>query len=129
MTPRSAAVPARAEMALRVAEGLGPVDEAEVVIVAVDGRELMAHARPVRIHLFGEDHRDRGDDRLAHLGAVDAEGDGAVGGDLDPRVQCDGRGSGGSEVRRGVPVIQAAAPVTDEQGAAGGEAGDDQGTA
>ena len=120
---------ARGDVALRVAERLRAVDEAEVVVVAVDRREFVAHARPVGVHFLGEDHRDRGDDRLAHLGTVDAEGDRAVGRDLDPGVQGDELWRARAELGGGVAVVEPVAGIAHEERAAGHQAGDDQGAA
>ena len=80
-----------------------------------------AHARPVGVELFGQQHRQRGLHALAELEPVDGDGDGAVGRDLHEgrgllrRLQrgFGGRGRGGQ--RRGQHTEREAAAAGELQ--------------
>ena len=101
-----------------------------VAQVAVGVGELGLDLRPVDVELLGDQHRDRGDAALALLGVRDAQGDGAVLVDHDPRIDFDADGGR----RRLRPRTDARGQgnghvEAEHQSAAGGNRGPDEGTA
>ena len=67
-----------------MADHLNAVDR--IGIDRVRRRELGDDARPVGVHLVGQDHRQRRVDALPELQAVDLNDDGSVRPDVDERV-------------------------------------------
>ena len=101
-----------------------------VAQVPVGVGELGLDLRPVDVELLGDQHRDRGDAALAHLGVRDADGDGAVLVDHEPGVDLGAaRGRGRLRPRtdargQGIGHVEA-----EHQPAAGGDRGLEEGTA
>jgi hypothetical protein len=76
----------------------------QLVVECVAGRrEFDLDAREAHAELLGDEHRQRGEDALAHLRAVAEKGDAVVGADPQPRVRLDVAG-----FARGLRALRAA---------------------
>ena len=107
-------------------EGQRVDDAGEVVVDGVDGRGLDAHAGPVGVQLFGQDHRQPGVDALAHFALGHDHGDEVVGADLDPAVEGHlARRCGQRQAGRQTLARRQQAPADGERGAGAQRAEDE----
>ncbi len=114
---------------IRVTERPAVLENAEVVVVAIDRREFEARSRPVRIEFLDENLREARRDALAHLGAMDSADDIAVTVDLDPRVHRERRSPARGEFRRRVAIVEAPGAVCEGQATAGRGTGQNESAA
>ena len=101
-------------------EGQCVDDAGDVVVDAVHGRRLDAHAGPVGVQLFGQQHRQAGVHALAHFALGHDDNHAVVLTHLDPAVECDLAGRGGQRVARIQALSQWHQAEADGQRAAGG---------
>ena len=78
-----------------------------------------ADLRPVGIQFFGDQHRQRGPDALAHLGMRELHGDGVVRRDAEERVRHEGRGRCGRGLLGHGEAARAGHEEADHQAATG----------